>query len=283
MSFVRYCLLSLLLSQSLLTLAQTNPPVSLPATETRSIQSTVLTGETYQLLVHFPDNYDAKKRYDILFVLDGVGAFSTAINCLGLLHGDCDTGYNEPLLIGISDGAEIGKPGNKRDRDFTPTAFKTAWGSSGGGGSPTFLTFIEKEVIPFVEKTYPVTQNRAIYGYSYGGLFMSYVLLTKPDLFKTILICSPSLFADNAVIFRQVEPAYAKTHHDLPASVWLSVGANDENLIDDTKKFADVLKNRAYPSLKLHPEIIPNVNHLTGIQPTMFQAFRWAYCGTAAH
>jgi predicted alpha/beta superfamily hydrolase len=261
--------------------SQSIPPVALPGTELRPLVSKALTGETYQLLVHRPDGYDPRKTYNVLIVLDGVGAFSTAINCLGILHGECDKSYNEPILIGISDGAEIGKPGNKRDRDFTPTAFKTNWGSSGGGGGPAFLQFIEQEVIPYIEKHYSVNKNRAIYGYSYGGLFTSYVLLTKPQLFKTVLIGSPSLFADNGVIFRTFEPDYAQKHTDLPTNVWLSVGEKDEYLIDDTHKFADLLKSRNYPSLRLKTATLSGLNHLTGIQPTMLQAFKWAYCETS--
>jgi predicted alpha/beta superfamily hydrolase len=275
---VRLLLCSLLLLHGLSVFAQVTQAVTLPQTEVRTIKSKTLNNETYQLLVHFPDDYDPTKRYDVLYVLDGIDGFPMAISCLGILHGECDKNYREPLLIGISDGTLIGKPGNKRSRDFTPTAFKTSWGGGGDGGGPAFLAFIEKEVIPLVEKTYPVTANRAIYGYSYGGLFTSYALLTRPDLFRTILIGSPSLFADDAVILRRFEPDYAKTHKDLPLSVWLSVGQNDEYLVEDVQKLTDVLKSRQYPSLRLQSTIIKDVNHLTGIQPTMLQAFKWAYC-----
>lgn len=277
-TLLNFLLICLLFTGHLSVQAQTNPAVTLPQTEVRTIQSKTLNGETYQLLVHFPDDYDPAKKYDVLYVLDGIDGFPMAISCLGILHGECDKSYREPLLIGISDGTAIGKAGNKRDRDFTPTAFKTSWGSGGGGGGPAFLTFIEKEVMPLVEKTYPVTGNRSIYGYSYGGLFTSYALLTKPELFKTIMIGSPSLFADEGVVLRRFEPDYAKTHRDLPLSVWLSVGEKDEYLVEDTQKLTSVLKSRNYPSIRLQSSIIKGVNHLTGIQPTMLQAFKWAYC-----
>lgn len=277
-SFFTLLLGWLLLSTGSFTHGQTAPPVTLPGTQVRTIRSSVLNGEIYQLLIHFPDNYDARKKYDVLFMLDGLSAFPSAIDCLGILHGDCANGYNEPLLIGISDGTMIGKPGNKRDRDFAPTAFKTGWGATGGGGAPKFLAFIEQEVIPFVGKNYPVTANRTLYGYSYGGLFASYALLTKPTLFNTVLIGSPSIWADDAVMLRTVEPNYARTHPDLPVNVWLSVGEKDENLLDDDKRFGEVLKSRNYPSLRLQTRILPGLNHLTAIHPTMLQALRWAYC-----
>ncbi|GAB3503267.1 alpha/beta hydrolase-fold protein [Spirosoma knui] len=258
--------------------AQISQPVSLPDTEIQTVRSRILNGETYQLLVHFPDQYDTTKRYDVLYVLDGLDAFPMAISCLGILHGECEKNYQEPILIGISDGAMIGKPGNKRDRDYTPTAFTTKWGASGGGGGPKFLQFIEQEVIPFVEKRYPVKPNRVLYGYSYGGLFASYALLSNPNLFQKVLIGSPSLFADNNVIVRKLLPDYAHSHTDLSTKVWLSVGQTDENLIDDTKEFASALQSKNYPSLQIESTVLPGLNHLTGIQPTMLQALKWAFC-----
>lgn len=263
---------------SLVSRAQSHQLVTLPDTQTQPIRSTILHGETYQLLIHFPDQYDATKRYDVLYVLDGLDAFPMAISCLGILHGECEKNYQEPILIGISDGTLIGKPGNKRDRDYTPTAFNTKWGSSGGGGGPKFLQFIEQEVIPFVEKTYPVTPNRILYGYSYGGLFAAYALLAKPTLFQKILIGSPSLFADEYVVSRKFLPDYAHSHTDLRAKVWLSVGQNDNYLLDDTQQFASALQSKQYASLQIESTILAGLNHLTAIQPTMLQAFKWAYC-----
>lgn len=259
-------------------MTQSNPPVSLPDTEIRTIKSSVLNGETYYLLVHFPQNYKPTEPYDVLFTLDGINNFPSAIACLGILHGECGNAFKEPLLIGISDGTSINSPGNKRDRDYTPTAFKTTWGGSGGGGAPAFLQFIEQEVIPFVDKHYPNTKNRALYGYSYGGLFASFALLAKPELFKKVLIGSPSIWADEEVMIRKFEPEFARTHTDLPVDVWLSVGQNDDNLIDGTKGFAAALKQRNYSSLHLKTSVLPGLNHLTGIHPTMLQAFKWAYC-----
>ena len=228
--------------------------------------------------MHFPPNYNPAKQYDVLFTLDGIDNFPLAIACLGILHGECGNEFTEPLLISISDGTAINTPGNKRDRDYTPTAFKTSWGATGGGGAPEFLEFIGQEVIPFVEKTYSVTKNRALYGYSYGGLFAAFALLTKPELFKKILIGSPSVWADEEVILRKFEPEFAKSHADLPVEVWLSVGDKDDNLIDGEKKLAAVLQGRKYPSLRLKTTLLPGLNHLTGIHPTMLQAFKWAYC-----
>ncbi|HEY0245844.1 MAG TPA: alpha/beta hydrolase-fold protein, partial [Mucilaginibacter sp.] len=66
------------------------------------------------------------------------------------------------------------------------------------GGAAVFLGFIEKELMPMIDSKYKSDPaNRTLYGYSMGGLFGSYVLFTKPALFKNILIGSPALGYDN--------------------------------------------------------------------------------------
>lgn len=257
--------------------AQTSP-VTLPSTEIVSIRSSVMKGETYQLLVHVPKNYQKAKKYEVVYVLDGINAFPIAIDCLGILYGECGNTYVEPILVGISDGTQIGDTNNKRDRDFTPTKFSTPWGMKGGGGGPAFLSMIEKEIIPYVNAHYATNGKNTLYGYSFGGLFSSYVLLTKPELFHTILIGSPSLFADEKVIIHKLEPSFAVNHKDLPNRVWLSVGENDTYLKDDAIEFSKILQKRAYPNLKFQFTELKGLNHLTGIHPTMLQAFKWAFC-----
>jgi tetratricopeptide (TPR) repeat protein len=61
------------------------------------------------------------------------------------------------------------------------------------GEAESFSNFIEKELIPYVENKYPVTNFRTIIGHSYGGLFTIYSLLNHPNLFANYLAIDPSL------------------------------------------------------------------------------------------
>ena len=57
-SCMKSLLTLILLTAGIVATPQPSPPVTLPGTQVRTVQS-MLNGETYQLLIHFPDNYDA--------------------------------------------------------------------------------------------------------------------------------------------------------------------------------------------------------------------------------
>lgn len=66
-------------------------------------------------------------------------------------------------------------------------------------GADDFIDFLEHELRPFVRGLFPRVSfgREAIYGHSFGGLFVIYALLRRPDLFDTFLAASPDLTYDN--------------------------------------------------------------------------------------
>lgn len=69
-------------------------------------------------------------------------------------------------------------------------------------GADDFIGFIEGALRPFVRSEFPhVTFGReALYGHSFGGLFVVYALLRRPDLVDTFLSASPALFWNDGYI-----------------------------------------------------------------------------------
>jgi hypothetical protein len=117
-----------------------------------------------------------------------------------------------------------------------------------------------------------------LYGYSFGGLFCAYALFGKPELFKQILIGSPSLWYDDRKVLG-MEAAYAQQHQDLPLKVFLEVGSLEgEGQIAPNQLLGQSLRSRRYPSLQLESVVLDSAGHLTGKSPAMFKAFEWAYC-----
>ena len=95
------------------------------------------------------------------------------------------------------------------------------------GGAGRFLAFLRDELKPWVRERYGVDpDDSAFFGYSLGGLFATYVLLNEPATFRRYGIGSPPLGWDNGAMFDH-EAEYARTHDDLPAKVFFSVGANE--------------------------------------------------------
>jgi hypothetical protein len=74
-------------------------------------------------------------------------------------------------------------------------------------GADDFLAFISETVRPWVRKSvFPsVTFKRdALYGHSFGGLFVVYALISQPEAFDTFLAASPSLWWNRGYILDEV-------------------------------------------------------------------------------
>jgi predicted alpha/beta superfamily hydrolase len=128
------------------------------------------------------------------------------------------------LVVGIGyrvqDETETLAP---RSRDLTPSTYEgeSEWPS---GGAPQFLQFIRDELKPWVAKTFDVDPDDDVFfGFSYGGLFGTFVLLTQPNTFKRYGIVSPSLWFNSKSIF-ELEAEYASSHDDLVAKVYFGAG-----------------------------------------------------------
>ncbi len=77
------------------------------------------------------------------------------------------------------------------------------------GEADNFSKFIEKELIPFIENKYPVTNYRTLIGHSYGGLFTISILIHQPNLFANYLAIDPSLDWDNQKLLKEAQELLA--------------------------------------------------------------------------
>jgi len=216
-------------------------------------------GEDYELYVLRTTTYDTTKvRLPVLFMTDGDWNMTVAMNCFSMLRQDYAT--REPLIVGIG----YGKGQNKRVRDLDPE-----------NGGPNFLAFIEKEVIPFINSTYRTTDEKAIYGYSMGGMFTTYILFNRPELFDMVFIGAPG---NNG---RQLMPSarqYFKKHTDLKGRVFVGVGGYEKEVVMNIDSLKNFLLSRKCPSLKIRTDITPGANHGAALAQVMQNAIAFGYC-----
>ena len=150
--------------------------------------------------VQYPDDYITNKKikYPVAFVLDGEFLMPTVHNFQGYYSG----GFTpEMILIGISNL-------NNRARDLTTSKITESYGmpyTRENGEAENFVKFIADELIPYIEKNYPVTSFRTLIGHSYGGLFTVYTLLHHPELFANYIAIDPSLDWDNLKLIKEAE------------------------------------------------------------------------------
>ncbi|AXA92992.1 alpha/beta hydrolase [Massilia sp. YMA4] len=279
------------------TIALEGAPYVLEGTEVRSIRAQNLQRD-YQIYVSLPPSYAKSGRsYPVVFVTDAPYAFPVT-RAIGLRAGRGGKSIDEFILVGLSyargDSAEY-----SRRRDYTPTATAdSTLVSDMPGREPRFgeaagyRRFIADEVFPFVAKHYRADMGRKTFiGHSYGSLLGLDMLLSEPELFDNYVLGSPSLWFNKRVMFER-EKAYAASHKDLRANVFLAVGSyeavrhgarfnKDEDMVRDLRNFTAALKSRNYPNLNVTSVVVPDEDHLTVAPIVITRGLRWALPGSA--
>lgn len=161
-----------------------------------SLDSEIL-GETRDLWIYLPESSKRPENshlsYPVVYLLDGNGHFhsvSGMIRQLSSVNGNSE--LPEMIVVGI--------PNTDRMRDLTPSHTE---GSSGGGKA--FLSFIQTELIPYIEETYPVTTYRSFIGHSLGGLTVIDALFDMPEMFQNYVAIDPSLWWDDQLVLKKSE------------------------------------------------------------------------------
>jgi len=233
-------------------------PFKLPNIDTWSIHSSTI-GEDYTLYVLRTAGYDTSNiKLPVLYMTDGDWNMTVAMNCFSMLRQDYNT--HEPLIVGIG----YGKGKNQRFRDLNPES-----------GGPAFLKFIENEVMPFVDKKYRTTREKAIYGYSMGGMFTTYILFNRPDLFDMVFIGAPG---NGGSLLMPAAKQYFKDHKDLKSKVFIGVGSYEKEVVRNIDSFTNYLLLRRCPGLTIRKDFTPGANHGAALAQVMQNAVAFGYC-----
>lgn len=158
-----------------------------------SIQSDIL-GEQRPIIITLPATYHSgTTSYPVLYVLDG--------NETGVLNAIVVTRKlrQEMIIVSI--------PNVDRDRDMMPLSTPTY--SVEYPGAAQFLSFIEKELIPHIEKKWRTNNQRTLRGASLSGLFVMFTFLEKPELFDNYIGNSAGWYDDMNPFFNDlIEKAF---------------------------------------------------------------------------
>jgi hypothetical protein len=196
--------------------------------------------EYRKIYIQLPDSYNPEKnqKYPVVFILDGEMFLPTVSDVQNYYSG----GFTpEMVLVGISND-------KNRLRDLTTSTITTNYGmpfNEENGKAESFSQFIEKELIPYIESKYPVTNFRTLIGHSYGGLFTIYTLLKHPHLFATYLAIDPSLDWDGQKLLNEAKGLLATQKYEnksLFMSLSRQMNMQDskvtiDNVMQDTTEF----------------------------------------------
>ena len=161
-----------------------------------TIHSRILNEDRY-IWLHVPATArNTSKKYPVVFLFDAEANFEATKNILDNLR-------KEPAFKSAGDVILVGI-GNiwLRYRDYSPThvdpsQWMDAPTAKTTGGGEKFVSFIEKELLPYIEKKYPVSSVRTLVGHSMGGLMVMNILLKHKELFDNYIAIDPSMWWDN--------------------------------------------------------------------------------------
>lgn len=163
--------------------------------KTDSIYSKTL-NEQRKFWVQLPLNFNKNRKYPVVYILDGETHLSTVTSVQNYYSG----GFTpEMILIGISNQ-------QNRTRDLTISKITSRQGGAYNqetGGANNFIKFLQHELIPHIEKKFPVTNYRTLIGHSFGGLFTINTLIHHKKLFTNYLAIDPSLDWDNQKLVKE--------------------------------------------------------------------------------
>jgi predicted alpha/beta superfamily hydrolase len=180
-----------------------------------SINSKIL-NEQRKIWVYVPDgNSDGaikNKNYPVIYLLDGATNFHSVV---GMIQQLSSVNSVVPKLI------VVGIPNTNRTRDLTPTKVEpnppyiSRDVAANSGGGDKFISFIEKELIPYIDSNYPTDPYRIFIGHSFGGLTVMNTLTEKPELFNSYVAIDPIMSWDNEKLLKTIKKkTFAKKYNN---------------------------------------------------------------------
>ncbi|WP_420573479.1 alpha/beta hydrolase-fold protein [Kordia sp.] len=241
------------------------------------------TERNYELYIELPEDYaeNTHKTYPVLYYTDAKWHLEILSSCQEFILEDV-------ILVGISHQLDINEDLKKevgahvsrfRDYSFRKLNNPKAQAKYQFGQGAKHLDFIRDDVITYVEKTYRTDPNsRTYFGYSMGGEFGAYILLTKPDTFHNYILGSPSIKNEVSYLtelntkFGPYKASNKKS--SLKANVFISYGSLEKDMVKPIEEFVSVLKNRRDDGLSVLREVIKG-EHQTAFPMTAVRSVAW--------
>lgn len=254
---------SMLLGLSGLVSAQNGQVKPLTIGEIRTLKSKIL-NEDRILNIYLPQNFNKAKSYPVIYLLDG-SMNEDFIHVTGLIQ-FFNQMYSMPetIVVGI---ANIDR---KRDFTFHTDLKDLQKDYPTTGHSDQFISFLEKELKPYIGTQFKVTDTY-VFGQSLGGLLATEILLKKPDMFDNYFIISPSLWWDDESLLKSADQWLARIP-DTKKFIYISVGKGEHPvMVKDAENLYDVLKKANKKNWKIEYKMMETDNHATILHRSLYE------------
>ena len=221
----------------------------------------------YAVYVRAPDASAGPGPWPALIFLDGDYSFDAAVKAYRGLR---EAGAVPPaVVVGVGYGQPFNHPGNRRGRDYTPTA---APEEPTSGGADQFLAHLTGSLWPELARRHPLDRELSVLaGYSLSSLLVLYALFQPRPFFRRVLAGAPSIWWDNRSILALMKRL--RDHQaTLSAQLFLGVGTEDTvSMIDDLALIEKQLADRPFAGLQITSVKFPGRDH-SNASPDLFSA-----------
>lgn len=231
--------------------------------EIRTLNSKVL-DEERTLNIYLPQHLTKTKTYPVIYLLDG-SMNEDFIHVVGLVQ-FFNQMYSMPetIVVGI---ANIDR---KKDFTFHTDVKDLQKDYPTTGHSAQFISFLEKELKPYIERQFK-TGDSYLFGQSLGGLLATEILLKKPELFDNYFIISPSLWWDDESLLKQAAPLLSKSA-DKKKFIYVSVGKGEHKvMVKDAEDLFDILKKSDKKNWTAEYKMMETDNHATILHRSLYE------------
>lgn len=257
---------------------ETSKPFVLGTIE--EINSKILS-EKRILNVYLPEGYNKNDtiKYPVTYLLDG-SADEDFIHVVGLFQFNNFSWINrvpKSIVVGI---ANIDR---RKDFTYPTTIEEDQKRDPTSGKSANFISFIETELQPFIEKKFKTNNSKTIIGQSAAGLLATEILIKKPYLFNKYIIISPSLWWDNGSLLNVESPIYKESYKE---KIDIYIGVGKEGLAPteiphvmevDANLLSEKLKSTKSKNVNISFDYLPEEDHATITHQAIFNAMRILY------
>lgn len=230
----------------------------------------------YDLYIKYPENYETTARtYPVVYYTD-------AYWHIEMLSALSEFVFPDVVLVGIAwqtDTSEALREevgpfvSRYRDYSYAPSSNPEHQQKYEFGQAEAFLEFIRRDVISYVEKNERVERdNRTYFGYSLGGAFGAFSLLSQPDTFQHYILGSPSVWKPVTDYVSLDE--LSALNGESAVNVFISHGDLESELSVHVKRFVDKLTTPKLNSVSVDYHIIDG-DHTSAFPETAVRAFKW--------
>lgn len=231
--------------------------------------SSAILGEERPVQVALPLGYDTTEAYPVVYVLDGPGHL---IHTTGSVRFLAENG-RMPAAIVV---AIANTPGN-RTRDLAPPPGDDDPADTAGDAS-NFRAFLRDELKPWVESRYSTRPYDVLIGHSLGGLFISHVLNTEPDLFDAYVSISPALgWADEGFV-AEMDDLFER-FPDARGALYMTMGNEGGATLSGAWHLAGTLEKSAPASFRWHWKRMPTETHESVPARSTYDGLEWIFSG----